>query len=127
MHELSICQALLSQIETIAKRHDASHVASITLELGPLSGVQEDLLRHAYPVASAGSIADGAELKIQSAPIRVRCTVCGKESTAKPNRLLCGFCDSWQTELISGDELMLVQLELDRPERPVSQASAGSL
>jgi len=122
MHELAVCQALISQVETIAKNHAASSVASITLGLGPLSGVEEHLLRHAYPVASAGTIAEGAELKIQSAPIRVRCFECGEETEAKPNRLLCGFCESWRTELISGDELMLVQLELDKPESAASEA-----
>jgi hydrogenase nickel incorporation protein HypA/HybF len=118
MHELAICQALISQIEAISRDNDASSVASITLGLGPLSGVEEHLLRHAYPVASAGTIADGAELKIQSTPVRVRCSECGKESSAKPNRLLCGFCEDWRTELISGDELLLVQLELDKAKIP---------
>ncbi len=121
MHELAICQALISQVESIAKDNAACSVASITLGLGPLSGVEEHLLRHAYPVASAGTIAEGAELNIQSAPIRVRCSECGKESDARPNRLLCGFCESWRTRLISGDELMLVQLELDKPETPASE------
>lgn len=121
MHELAVCQALMSQIEEIAKDHDAVSVASITLDLGPLSGVEEHLLRHAYPVASAGTIAEGAELNIRSAPVRVRCSECGDESAATPNRLLCGSCQSWRTELISGDELMLVQLELDKNENPSSR------
>lgn len=111
----------MSQVETIAKEHAAISVASITLGLGALSGVEEHLLRHAWPVASAGTIAEFATLNIQSAPIRVRCSECGKESSATPNRLLCGFCESWRTELISGDELMLVQLELDKPEFPTSE------
>src|SRR5210317_1582386 len=105
MHELAVCQALISQIEVIARDNAASNVASITLGLGPLSGVEERLLRHAYPVASAGTIADGAELVVQSVPLLVRCSQCGKESTAKPNRLLCGFCEDWRTDLVSGDEL----------------------
>lgn len=126
MHELAICQSLMSQVEAIAKEHDASSVASITLGLGPLAGVEEHLLRHAYPVASAGTVAEGAELKIQLTPIRVCCSVCNKESPAKPNQLLCGFCGDWRTELISGDELMLVRLELDRTETPASEPLSRS-
>jgi hydrogenase nickel incorporation protein HypA/HybF len=116
MHELAICQALISQVETIAHDNDAIRVVSITLGMGPLSGVQEDLLRHSYPMASADTIAEGAELIIQSTPIRVHCSVCGKVSKATPNHLLCSFCEDWQTELVSGDELLLVQLELDKPQ-----------
>jgi len=114
MHELAICQALMSQIETIARDNKASRITSITLGIGQLSGVEEKLLRHAYPIASAGTVAESAELIIQSSPICVRCSICGKESTAEPNQLVCGFCNDWHTELISGDELLLIRVELDK-------------
>ena len=109
----------MSQVEKIAHDNCAKRVASITLGMGPLSGVEEGLLRHAYPVASAGTLAEGAELIIQSTQVCVRCSKCGKETTVKPNHLVCGHCNDWQTELISGDELMLMQLELDKPEPPI--------
>ena len=118
MHELAICQALMAQVEAIADENKASRVVRITLGLGPLSGVEERLLKHAYPVASAGTVAQGAELLIRSTPIRVRCSSCGKESDAKPNRLVCGHCEDWQTRLVSGDELLLIQLELDKLDGP---------
>ena len=108
----------MSQVETIANDNDASRVASITLGMGPLSGVEERLLSHAYPVASAGTIAEGAELIIQPTPICVRCSSCGTESNAEPNRLLCGHCNDWRTELISGDELLLIRIELDKRDEP---------
>jgi len=109
----------MSQVEKIAHDNCAKSVASITLGMGPLSGVEEHLLRHAYPVASAGTLAEGAELIIRSTQVCVRCSNCGKESTVKPNHLVCGHCNDWQTELISGDELLLMQLELDKPESPI--------
>jgi len=124
MHELAICQALIAQVETIAHDNDASRIASITLGMGPLSGVEARLLNHAYPVASAGTIAEGAELIIQSTPVCVRCTSCGTESTAEPNRLLCGHCNDWRTELISGDELLLIRVELDKRDESGSSANA---
>jgi hydrogenase nickel incorporation protein HypA/HybF len=124
MHELAICQALMTQIEIIARDNLATEVSSITLGVGPLSGVEERLLEHAYPVASAGSIAEGAELIIRSTPIRVKCTSCNRESTAEPNRLVCGHCNDWRTELISGDELLLIRLELDKANETASPAGA---
>lgn len=120
MHELSICQALMTQVETVALENQASKVTRITLGLGPLSGVEESLLRHAYPVASAGTLAEDAELLIRPMAIRVKCSNCGKESDATPNRLLCGHCKDWQTKLVSGDELLLMQLELEKPDGPAS-------
>ena len=114
MHELAICQALMSQIEAIAEERKASNVVSIVIGMGPLSGVEAQLLQHAYPVASAGTVAEGAELVIENLPVRVECTQCGSESDALPNKLVCKQCGDWRTTLISGDELMLMSVELER-------------
>jgi hydrogenase nickel incorporation protein HypA/HybF len=112
MHELSVCRALLGQVETLAREHRAKGVAKILLHIGPLAGVEPRLLQEAFPFARAGSIADTAELVIETQPIRVRCKRCAAESEAAANRLLCGACGDWQTQLISGDELLLASVEM---------------
>ena len=122
MHELALCQALMSQVEVIARDNHATRVIAITLGMGPLSGVEEQLLKNAYPVASAGTVADGAELLVESTPVRVRCISCGEESEAEPNRLVCGHCDDWHTELVSGDELLLIRLEMEKSKQAAAQA-----
>ena len=116
MHELSICQALIAQVEDIAREH-AARVAEVHLGIGPLSGVEARLLQDAYPLACAGTAAEGSDLKIETAPVRVRCRTCGAESAATPNRLTCAACGDWHTDLISGDEMLLlrVTLETDDP------------
>lgn len=116
MHELSICQALLDQVEGIAREHGATRVERIVLKVGPLSGVEPALLRNAYPLAAAGTVAEQAELVIEPAAVRVRCSDCGAESDAAPNRLLCASCGGWKTRLISGDELLLANLVLTIPD-----------
>lgn len=113
MHELSVCLSLMEQVEQIARENGASHVARIVLSVGPLSGVESELLRHAYPMAIAGTVAANAELVIESADIVVRCTQCDSETTVIPNKLLCGSCGDFRTQVISGDELTLLSLELD--------------
>ena len=121
MHELAICQALMNQVESIAAERNARSVVSIVVGMGPLSGVEAQLLQHAYPVASAGTIAEGAKLVIESLPIRIRCSSCGAESEALPNKLVCRECGDWRTTLISGDELMLMSIELERSESPAAE------
>jgi hydrogenase nickel incorporation protein HypA/HybF len=111
MHELAICQALVAQVEEIAQRHEAQ-VRAIVLRIGALSGVEAMLLQHAYPLASAGSRSAAAQLLIEPSQVRVRCRRCCGESQALPNRLLCAHCGAWQTDLLSGDEMLLMSVEL---------------
>lgn len=111
MHELAICQALLEQVEGIARQR-AARVSRVRVSVGPLSGVEPRLLESAYALACAGTAAEGSELDIDEAPVRVRCRECGAESAASANRLLCGACGGWRTELASGDELLLMKVEL---------------
>lgn len=112
MHELSVCLSLLQQLETIARQHNAASVDQVFLKVGPLSGIEPELLRKAYPLAVAGTVAEAAELFIEYGEVIVTCTECGAESPAKPNRLLCTACGDFRTRLISGDEMTLQRVEL---------------
>ncbi len=114
MHELAICQSLIDQVEVIALERKAQSVTTIVIGMGPLSGVEAQLLKNAYPIASAGTIAEEAELVIEHLPIKVKCTQCGSESDALPNKLICKQCGDWRTTLISGDEMMLMSVELEK-------------
>ena len=95
MHELAVCQALMGQLNTIAEREHAERILSLELRIGPLSGVVPELLSQAFPIASAGSLAAGAELNIRQLPVRVSCRDCGAEDTCSELHLGRGrnaFC-----------------------------------
>ena len=113
MHELSVCLSLLDQVRAIAAERGASRVTRIEIRIGPLSGVEPDLLMSAWPLASAGSIAVDAEIIIDASDVVVRCNACGAKSAARANRLVCGTCGDFRTVLVSGDEMVLERLELD--------------
>ena len=113
MHELSVCQNLVMQVERIARERNA-RVSSITIKIGPLSGVEAALVEQAYPLAVAGTCLSAARLIIDSLPVRVHCRVCQQDTAAAPNRMLCAHCGDWRTELLSGDELLLSSVELSR-------------
>ena len=114
MHELSVCQALVGQLETLAREQRAVRVLNVLVGIGPLAGVEPALLSQAFPLAAAGTVAQDAELTIEDRPVRVHCLQCGRDSDASVNRLLCGHCGDWRTELLSGDEMLLVQVEFMR-------------
>jgi hydrogenase nickel incorporation protein HypA/HybF len=116
VHELSVCEALIDEVAKIAASHAARAVARITLEVGPLSGVEPQLLIRAFEIARAGTCAAEAQLAIAVPGIVVRCSECGASSRAQPNRLLCGHCGGYRTRVLEGDELRLRAVELDVPD-----------
>jgi len=111
VHELAICQSIISQVETLAQQHQAKKVEKIILKIGLLAGVESELLKQAFPLAAAGSCVENADLIIESIPVRVKCTQCNVESEVAPNHLLCQHCGDWRTKVISGDEMLLARLE----------------
>lgn len=116
MHELSVAQALVEQIEAIVREQQAEAATAFRLRIGPLAGVVPELLASALPLAAAGSRLEHARIDFVEAPVRVRCQSCGAETEAAMNRLLCGACGDWHTQLISGDELILESVELQLSE-----------
>lgn len=127
MHELSVCLALLEQVQRIAAERNATSVSKVVLQIGPLSGVEAGLLRNAYPLAAAGTVAEEAELVIENAGIVVSCSECGQESPATPNRLLCAHCGGFRTRIASGDEMILKSLELENAAGPGDTAGLQSM
>ncbi len=124
MHELAVAQALVEQVEAVIDQHQASHnndasssdawrATSVRVRIGPLAGVVPDLLATAFPLAAAGSRAEHAVLEFAHAPVQVRCQTCGAETEAAMNRLICGVCGDWHTQILSGDELLLESVELE--------------
>lgn len=113
MHELSVCQGLMRQVERIAAENGATSVSRIALKAGPLSGVEPDLLRHAFTIAREGTVAANAELELEIGRIRVACRECGGGGEAAPNRLLCPDCGAWQVDVTEGEELHLMSLDLE--------------
>lgn len=114
MHELSLCQALMEQVARVAREQHARRIVSVTVRIGPLAGVEPALLASAYPLASAGTLAADSTLVLERSALRVRCLQCGAESEAESSRLLCGACGDWRVRVLSGEELLLASVELER-------------
>ncbi len=124
MHELAVAQALVEQVDAVIDQHHAHHdndasssdawrATSIRVRIGPLAGVVPELLATAFPLAAAGSRMEHAELEFTHVPIQVHCQTCGLDTEAAMNRLVCGACGDWHTQVISGDELLLESVELE--------------
>jgi len=112
VHELSLCQNLIDQLTALVRQHGAMAVSRVEVQAGPLSGVEPQLLETAFLLAREGTVADTAELVIESPPSRVECADCGAGCVVPTNDLTCTRCGSTDTTLVSGHELILARVEL---------------
>ena len=116
MHELSIAQALIEQIEDIAGREGAESVVSVTVQIGTLSGVEPDALEMAYPLASEKTVVEGATFHIEILQAEAVCRACGKASDAAFPFPACSHCASTDLDISAGRELLLKSVELNVPD-----------
>ena len=125
MHELSLCQNIMDQLEELARQHHAASVSRVEVQIGVLSGVEPQLLQQAFQFAQEGTIAEDAAFVTEVVSPRVACLACGAETAASANDLTCASCGSSQTRLVSGRELILARVELV-PAKAMASAGQGS-
>ncbi|MEM7624086.1 MAG: hydrogenase maturation nickel metallochaperone HypA [Planctomycetota bacterium] len=129
MHEFSLAEALLQQVEANAPRH--SVVRHVRVEIGPLQMVDGEALNTAWNFQTAGTRADGAELVIDWLPCERTCPACGRRWSGGDLVEICS-CGHPQPRWIDGAKLILASIEVERagdtsppasqpyPERPES-------
>jgi hydrogenase nickel incorporation protein HypA/HybF len=105
-------QNALSIALDYADREKASHIHQIALRVGELSGVEPDALKFAFDVVTQGTIAEHAQLKIESCATVCYCHTC--QTDFKPMELgyECPTCQTWSASIVQGKELELVSLEV---------------
>lgn len=65
MHEMSLMNNLMSQIEVLAKQNNAKTVSGVKIRLGALSHFSKEHFRQHFDIAAKGSMAEGARLDIE--------------------------------------------------------------
>ncbi len=126
MHELSIAQSLIQQANACASEHGAARVLRLNLRIGRLSGVTQRALLFCFALAAEETLCAGAELAIEEVPIRAMCPQCNESKViGESYRFICPDCHSPTAQLLTGQELELVSIEIDSQETtPHAAASA---
>ncbi len=109
MHELSICSAIAS---TAARHADGRTVSQVKVQIGHLRQVVPDALQFSWEVVSSTSDLKDAELVIEQVPAVVECHGCGERTTLDMPVLACGTCGGFDVKLLSGEELLVVSIDL---------------
>lgn len=111
MHEYSIVQSLLDQVEGQARRNNAVAVHKLTVQIGDSSGLDAGLLLTAFNTFREKTICAKAELAIERVPVQWECPKCG-EPPIRDGPLRCPRCEV-PVKLVAGSEIILSRLELE--------------
>lgn len=113
MHEFSVVEALINQCEQIARDNSKGKITKVSVKIGILSGVEVELFKRAFETFKEDSLCKGAKLEVQIQNIQILCKTCNKTSLIDKHTLVCPACSSSDLILQDGDEMYLMQLELD--------------
>ena len=113
MHEYSIVQALLNQCEDYAMQNRAKKISKVITKIGVLSGVEPDLLQIAFDTFKDGTICQDAEFIMNIQPLVIKCKECGYEGQKSEVTVVCNKCGSLNTDVIDGEDMYLMSLEMD--------------
>jgi hydrogenase nickel incorporation protein HypA/HybF len=113
MHEYSLVSAMADRVLKEARERQAIAVQRLAVRIGALSGVEPELFASAFTLVREGLLAT-TELDLRRSEAVWACPKCG---AAIPNGevLRCGTCGT-PAKLVSGDEILLEQIEMEVPD-----------
>lgn len=125
MHELSIAHSLVETVEDALGDQADLRVTVVNLQLGVLSGVEEDSLRFCFDIATADTRLAGARLDIEHIAARAFCSTCGRDvSPVAPHWYRCPDCGAVCAQLTAGRELLIASVEVVDPADPGDAAAS---
>jgi hydrogenase nickel incorporation protein HypA/HybF len=116
MHELSIAQNIVETVYQNVPLDELNRVRQVVVKAGQFSGVVSDSLKFSFRVIVAQTELESAELEIVEVPFRLKCNSCGRTTANDFGIMICGECSSSNTEIISGNELEIIEVRIAEPE-----------
>jgi len=75
---------IVRRVLETGKEAGAISITAIDMEVGGLTFLAEDQMRTAYGSLVQGTIAEGSELRVKTAPVRYTCRSCGSSGPLPP-------------------------------------------
>ena len=113
MHELSIVEGILEAVLPEVSKYNVSRVTEIRLKSGELSGIVPQCIDEYFRIAAAGTIAEGARIRIEKLPVVISCPDCGYSGTIRIGKYSCPRCSGIGFKITSGREYYVDSVEAD--------------
>ena len=112
MHELGTVNYVIDEVEKLVEENNLSVVASVTLQIGEVSGIVPEYIVDFWNWARKKTkyLAD-TEMKVEKIEAVTYCENCGKTYETLKYAKICPYCKSEDTYLIQGNEYMIKEIE----------------
>lgn len=125
MHELAITEQILKTALGEASKTNAVRVSRISLKVGQWSTIEPTCVDAYFRIISRGTIAEGADLAIESVQVTFECNSCGSRYTPEGERFACPHCGGAAGEVISGRELYIESIEVQCADKGEQEDPRG--
>jgi hydrogenase nickel incorporation protein HypA/HybF len=112
MHELSLCESVLAEIELESQRHVFDRVKGLTLEVGALAQVDLESFRFCFDSVMKDTLAEGAVLKLVNKEGSAWCRVCQQRVPVNEYFDPCPCCGILPLTDIQGQSIIIRSLEV---------------
>lgn len=115
MHEMSIVSSVVDVVVDYAEKNAAEKVLGITLVVGELHDVVDDLMEACFQSLAKGTVAQSAWLKMVKVPMRAQCNGCLLVYPAdlrQAETLVCPDCGSGDFRIHNGNEFIIRDIEI---------------
>ncbi len=115
MHELQVTQRILDIVLRHAQANGASRIISIQLKIGELSDLENEWVQKYFDHLSKDTIAKNAKLKIERAPVVMKCDDCEHSfeiNIKEIKDIQCPECAHKKCTFMSGKEYYIKDMEV---------------
>ena len=126
MHEYSLVQSLLSQVEALRREHGANRVVSVHVSVGEFAGVEPELFRDAFDVQTHQLWNQGATLTMDIVPLEAECDRCKRVFHVERFHFQCGSCNTTEITVLRGEHVILENVTLEQTSEPSHQPRAAT-
>lgn len=115
MHEVSIVEGILDGVRQELLSHPGARVQIVRVRIGALRLVIPETLQFCYTAATQDTPLAGSQLEVESVVACARCRQCRAEFAVEDNWFQCPHCAAFDGELLTGNELDLIGIEIGEP------------
>ena len=121
MDERELANHVVEIVDRAAYRNAVHHVACVHIAIGGRRAFDLQALEAAFGTVARGTVVEGARLEVRVLPVMRRCHNCGTNFEAAAADCECPHCGHPHTDPISGEEVRVLDMEVEESEVEKSQ------